>query len=177
MIELIKDIPRKIHIIGSVGSGKTTLAKNLSMKLKIPHHELDNVVWKRNHPSDIKRTDEERDQILSTIIQSDAWILEGAHYNEWVFPSFNNADVIIFLDTSYSKRIYRIVRRFILQLLRIEKSNYKPSFKIFRNMFIWNDNFERRIKPKLLEKLKLYYSKSITLKDNTDITDYLKNED
>ncbi|MBO9609500.1 MAG: DNA topology modulation protein FlaR, partial [Paenibacillaceae bacterium] len=93
MIESIKDTPRKIHIIGSVGSGKTTLAKNLSMKLKIPHHELDNVVWKRNHPSDIKRTDEERDQILSTIIQSDAWILEGAHYNEWIFPSFNNTDV------------------------------------------------------------------------------------
>lgn len=168
-----KDAPRKIHIIGSVGSGKTTLARNLSIKLKIPHYELDNVVWKRSEPSDIRRTDEERDRILSTIIQSDAWIIEGAHYNEWVFPSFNDADVIIFLDTDYSKRKYRIVRRFILQLLRLEQSNYKPSFKIFKNMFIWNESFESRIKPKLLEKLTgVYDSKSITLKDNMDIPNY-----
>ncbi|GAA3413366.1 AAA family ATPase [Paenibacillus hodogayensis] len=169
MIQLNKDAPRKIHIIGSVGSGKTTLARNLSMKMKIPHYELDNVVWKRSKPSDTKRTDEERDQILSKMVQSDAWIIEGAHYNDWVIPSFNHADVILFLDTDYSKRKYRIVRRFILQLLKIEKSNYKPSFKIFRNMFIWNDHFERRIKPKLLEKLRLYDSKAITLKDNIEI--------
>jgi adenylate kinase family enzyme len=168
---LNKDAVRKIHIIGSVGSGKTTLARNLSLKLNIPHYELDNVVWRRSKPSDIKRSDEERDQILSTIVQSDAWIIEGAHYNEWVFTSFNNADVIIFLDTDYSKRKYRIVKRFVLQILKIEKSNYKPSFQIFKNMFIWNDNFENKIKPKLLEKFRMH-SNSITLKDNTEIFNY-----
>ncbi|RCW39739.1 AAA family ATPase [Paenibacillus prosopidis] len=173
MIELNKNAPRKVHIIGSVGSGKTTLARNLSTKLNIPHYELDNVVWKRHKTKDIKRTDEERDQHLSAIIQSDAWIVEGAHYNEWVFQSFNNADLIIFLDTDHLKRKYRIVRRFILQLLRIEKSNYRPTFEIFRNMFIWNDNFENRIKPKMLNKLEQYYSKSITLKDNIEIIKYL----
>ncbi|QYR23916.1 AAA family ATPase [Paenibacillus sp. sptzw28] len=168
-----KIAPRKIHIIGSVGSGKTTLARKLSNKLSISHYELDNVVWKRNKPRDIKRTDEERDHLLSTIIQSDAWIIEGAHYNEWVFQSFNNADLIIFLDTDYPKRKFRIVKRFILQLLRLEKSSYKPTFDIFRNMFIWNDNFENRIKPKVINKLEQYYSKSITLKDAIEITNYL----
>ncbi|WP_440338356.1 shikimate kinase [Lysinibacillus sphaericus] len=39
-----KKFPSKIHIIGSVGSGKTTLAKELSAKLNIPYYELDNVV-------------------------------------------------------------------------------------------------------------------------------------
>lgn len=111
---------------------------------------MDNVVWKRDKPRDIKRTEEERDQLLSTIIQSNTWIIEGAHYNEWVFQSFHNADLIIFLDTNNSKRKYRIISRFILHLLRIEKSNYKPTFGRFRNMFIWNDNFECRIKPKVI---------------------------
>ncbi|MFX3640200.1 MAG: AAA family ATPase [Candidatus Pristimantibacillus sp.] len=161
--------PRKIHIIGSVGSGKTTLARKLSNKLSIPHYELDNVVWKRHKRRDIKRTEEERDQLLSTIILSNTWIIEGAHYNEWVFQSFHNADLIIFLDTDNSKRKYRIIRRFILQLLRIEKSNYKPTFELFRNMFIWNDNFESRIKPKVINKLGQYSSKSITLKDTIEL--------
>jgi adenylate kinase family enzyme len=169
MVKLDNFYPLKIHIIGSVGSGKTTLARKLSNKLRIPHYELDNVVWKRNKPRDIKRTDEERDQLLSTIIHSKTWIIEGAHYNEWIFQSFNNADLIIFLDTDNSKRKYRIIRRFILQLLRIEQSNYKPTFEIFRNMFIWNDNFESRIKPKVINKLGQYSSKSITLKDTMEI--------
>ena len=43
-----KTLPKKIHIIGSVASGKTTLAKELSRKLAIPYYELDNVVWKRS---------------------------------------------------------------------------------------------------------------------------------
>lgn len=129
---------RKIHIIGSVGSGKTTLARKLSNQLGIPHYELDNVVWKRHKPRDIRRT-----------------------------------DVIIFLDTDTSKRKYRIIRRFILQLLRLEKANYKPNLDIFKNMFIWNDNFESRIKPKVIDKLAQYSSKTITLKDSIEIKGYI----
>jgi adenylate kinase family enzyme len=105
---IIQFCPKKIHIIGSVGSGKTTLARNLSNKLSIPYYELDNVVWKRHKPRDIKRTNEERDQLLSTIVHSNTWIIEDAHYNEWVFQSFNNADLIVFLDTENFKRKYRI---------------------------------------------------------------------
>jgi shikimate kinase len=37
---------KKIHIIGSVGSGKTTLARTLSSHLNIPFYELDNVFGK-----------------------------------------------------------------------------------------------------------------------------------
>ncbi|WP_371811566.1 AAA family ATPase [Sporosarcina sp. Te-1] len=39
-----KTTPNRIHIIGSIGSGKTTLAKQLSKQLTIPCFELDNVV-------------------------------------------------------------------------------------------------------------------------------------
>ncbi|UZN01078.1 hypothetical protein OL548_23305 [Lysinibacillus sp. MHQ-1] len=34
--------------MGSVGSGKTTLARSLSKMLQLSFHELDNVVWIRN---------------------------------------------------------------------------------------------------------------------------------
>lgn len=36
---------RRIYIIGSVASGKTTLARTLSKKLNIKAYELDNVVY------------------------------------------------------------------------------------------------------------------------------------
>ncbi|WP_336606264.1 AAA family ATPase [Fictibacillus marinisediminis] len=101
--------PSKIHIIGSVGSGKTTLARTLSSRLNVPYIELDNVVWKRSKPEDIRRSDVERDKYLNDIISSDQWIVEGVHHT-WVKPSFQNADVIIFLDTDYSKRTIRIIK-------------------------------------------------------------------
>jgi adenylate kinase family enzyme len=36
---------KKIHIIGSTGSGKTYLARELSNRLNIPYYELDSVMW------------------------------------------------------------------------------------------------------------------------------------
>ncbi|TGA96669.1 AAA family ATPase [Sporolactobacillus shoreae] len=166
-------IPKKIHIIGCVGSGKTTLARNLSHQFHIPFYELDNVVWMRNESGDIKRPNEERDKLLGTIIRSDAWIIEGAHFHNWVFQSFDHADLIIFLDTNDSKRKFRIIKRFVRQKLGFEKANYKPTFKIFKDMFKWNTNFENQIKPELINTLSQQYKdKLITLRDNIEIHKY-----
>lgn len=163
--------PDKIHIIGSVGSGKTTLAKTLSSKLNIPFYELDNVVWKRHKSGDIRRSDEKRDEYLNKIINSDSWIVEGVHHT-WVSPSFQKAKWIIFLDTHYSKRTFRIVKRFILQKIGLEKANYKPTFKILRNMFTWNTLFENESKPEILNTLSQYNDKCIIIKDNIEIKKY-----
>ncbi|MFC5448647.1 AAA family ATPase [Paenibacillus aestuarii] len=166
-------IPCKIRIIGSVGSGKTTLARKLSAKLRIPYYELDNVVWKRHVPKDIRRADEERNQLFNHMMQTNAWIIEGSHFSEWVFPSFHLADCIIFLDTNVSIRKYRIVRRYMLQLLKLEKSNYKPTFDIFKNMFVWNHGFEHQIKPKVQDLLRQYDRKSVTIRNSYDLTCFL----
>jgi adenylate kinase family enzyme len=53
-------LPKKIHIIGSVGSGKTTLARTLSSYLNFPFYELDNVVWIRHQSGDVRRSEKER---------------------------------------------------------------------------------------------------------------------
>ncbi|MFF2449464.1 DNA topology modulation protein FlaR [Neobacillus sp. NPDC058068] len=164
---------QKIHIIGSVGSGKTTLARTLSAMLKVPHYELDNVVWKRCTTGDIRRTVDERDEYLNSIILTDAWIIEGVHY-EWVTQSFQHADVIIFLDTDYAKRTYRIIKRFILQMAGLEKANYKPTFMMFRKMFKWNAYFENESKPEIVKILSQYPDKLIILKDTKEIEKYFK---
>lgn len=126
-----KTIYKRIHIIGSVGSGKTTLAKEISSWLDIPYYELDNVVWIRHKSGDIRRTEQERKEYLKSILQSDNWIIEGIHNEDWVSDCFNSADLILFLDTKYSFRTYRIIKRFLKQKLRIEKANYKPTLDIF----------------------------------------------
>ncbi|MBP0725793.1 AAA family ATPase [Bacillus sp. RG28] len=166
------NFPKKIHIIGSVGSGKTTLARDLSTKLSLPFYELDNVVWKRFKTGDIRRSDEERDNYLSKIINSEAWIVEGVHH-KWVMESFENAELIIFLDTNYSKRTVRIIKRFILQKMLLEKANYNPTFEMFKKMFKWNSYFEKESKPEIVNILNKYNDKLIILNDNTEVEKYL----
>ncbi|PAV28029.1 DNA topology modulation protein FlaR [Virgibacillus profundi] len=165
-------IPKRIHIIGSVGSGKTTLAKELFLKFNIPFHELDNVVWKRHKSGDIRRTVEERESHLNTIIQLDNWIIEGVHNDDWVANSFRNAELIIFLDTKYSRRTYRILKRFLLQKIGLEKSNYKPTAKIFFKMFKWNRHFEEVGKANFFEKYGVYSDKLLVVHNKNSIDNY-----
>lgn len=73
-----ENYPKKIHIIGSVGSGKTTFAEKLSKATNIAYYELDNVVWKRRDDrdiSDIRRTPEKRDAYFADILSRDTWIV------------------------------------------------------------------------------------------------------
>lgn len=164
-----KIIPKRIHIIGSVGSGKTTLAKELSLKLDIPYYELDNVVWIRKESGDIRRTDQEREEYLNRIIQSESWIIEGVHNEDWVSNCFQSADLIIFIDTKYSIRTYRIIKRFLKQKLRLEKSNYKPTLKIFFKMFKWNRYFEDVGKVNFFKKYSMHKDKTEIIKDTNSI--------
>lgn len=168
-------LPCKIHIIGSVGSGKTTLAKALSTNLMIPFYELDNVVWNRTELGDIRRSEQERDEYLKKIVDSQKWIIEGVHFG-WVSNSFLNADLIVLLDTKYSKRVYRIIKRFIFQKIGIEKSNYKPTFKIFRKMFSWNALYENETKTEILNELSEFKEKLIILEDSNDLSKILGNQ-
>lgn len=167
-----KPIPKRIHIIGSVASGKTTLAKELSLKHNIPYYELDNVVWIRNMSGDIRRTEKEREDYLHKIIQSESWIIEGVHNDVWVSPSFQHADVILFLDPRYSTRTYRIMKRFLRQKLRIEKSHYKSTIKIFLMMFKWNRHFEEVGKSNFFEKYSMYHDKVLVVKNKKSLKSY-----
>lgn len=58
----------KIDIIGSVASGKTTLARLISRKLKVTYYEKDNIVRKRTSDGDVKRSPKERDEYFTKLL-------------------------------------------------------------------------------------------------------------
>ncbi len=116
---------QRIYIFGSSGVGKSTLGKNLSVALKIPHIELDAIHHQANwQPLD---SDEFRRRV-SEVVQQDMWIIDGA-YSTVRELVLSRADTIIFLDYSRSRIAFQILKRtFTRILLRTE---------------LWNGNRER----------------------------------
>ncbi|MBM6617574.1 DNA topology modulation protein FlaR [Bacillus suaedaesalsae] len=161
----------RIRILGSVASGKTTLAKQLSIMLKIPYYELDNVVWKRTINGDVRHTEEERNAIMKFIIQQEQWIVEGVHNEEWVNESFEKADVIILLNIHLLIRDVRIIKRFTRQMLGKETSHYKPTIKMFFKMFKWNRQFEKEYQT-IIRQLNQYNHKLIILSNNQQLENF-----
>lgn len=156
----------KIYIIGSVASGKTTLARKLSNLLNIPWYELDEIVYLRLPNGDVKRTKEERDRIFNQVIYSDKWIIEGV-YRECFKSGFVMADTIIFLNTPSYKRTYRILKRWIRQKLRLEGSGYAPTIKMLLSMYKWSTGFEKT-KNDIMKALEPYENEVVMLNDTTD---------
>ncbi|WPK10441.1 DNA topology modulation protein FlaR [Lysinibacillus louembei] len=165
---------KKIHIIGGVGSGKSTFAKLLASQYQINYIELDNIVWERHPTGDIRRTDEAIAQIIQQILQQSEWITEGAHSQHWVAPLFEQADYIVHLQPSYLTRLWRINKRFVKQAFGLEKSNYKPTLKMLRNMYKWNKFYEKTGQWKIQEQLQPFHSKVVIVKSERDLRRFIQ---
>lgn len=150
----------KLDIIGSVASGKTTLAKKLSIKYQVPFYEKDNIVWKRTPNGDEKRSPEERDRIFKEIIEGEKWIVEGSPRKN-LQESFTYSDYIILLDVNTITRLFRVFRRWMRQRIGKEKYNSKPTltFLYYNIKWVFEYNRERKKIIMLLSKYGRKYKK------------------
>lgn len=152
-----KKINKKIYIIGNVASGKTTLAKHLSKKLNINYYSLDKVVWddENNHT---KRKEQERDSLFKEIIKKDKWIIEDVGRNCFE-DGREKADVIYFFNLRKRTIYFRIIKRWLKQVLKLEEYDYKPTLSSLKEMFGWAKNYKKN----KLKDLSIYKDKLIIL--------------
>lgn len=131
----------RIRIIGSCGSGKSTLAKELSDKYGIHSYELDNLIWDRS-AENLRYPESVRDELVQSIVSSEAWIIEGVQCKDWTIKSIQEADLIFVLAPNVFIRDYRIIKRFVLSRMGLQPWNYKQSFKNLCKMIVkWNHQY------------------------------------
>lgn len=140
---------RKIYIIGAPGSGKSHIARFLSLSLNVDAYELDNLYWdpeadRYGIPTDLNR----RQEMLDMILAEPAWIMEGI-YHSWTQEAFGQAEVIIVLKTNVWKRHWRLVKRYFQH----RKSSYKGKRETFMDLLRllrWNHRYEKDQLPKVM---------------------------
>lgn len=164
----------KLYITGSVGSGKSTFARQISKITNIPCTHLDELMHtpcSSEKWGNIRRSDEEIDSEFNSILTADNYIMEDNGRERFV-DGMKNADKIIVLDIPLKVRKYRIVKRWIMQNLGIEKCIYKPKLFVLKSMFRWLNNYESG-KDGTKSRLKQFESKTIYLTNQNEIELFL----
>jgi adenylate kinase family enzyme len=121
---------RRIHITGGPGSGKTTLARQLSARLHLPCYELDEIGYEGG--AGAERLPAVRLADVAQIASQPAWVTEGIFLG-WTEPLFEAADRIIWLDLPWRIVAWRIFTRHVMAELR-GNNRHTGWLKLYRFM-------------------------------------------
>ena len=117
---------KRISVIGSSASGKTTVARGISERLGLPHLELDSVY---HQPGWQPKPDSEFRAAVATFAHQDAWVIDGNYTShgvaQLVWPL---ADTVVWLDPSRPVVMGRVIRRTLRRVITREE--------------LWNGNRE-----------------------------------
>ena len=99
---------RRVAVIGSPGSGKTTFSRKLGEVTGLPLIHLDTEHHRRDR--DYYTNKNRWDKYVLSEIKKDKWIIEG-NFSSTFDERFARADTIIYIDTPRYLTIPRISRR------------------------------------------------------------------
>src|SRR5687768_1581665 len=121
----------RINVTGTTGSGKTTMARNLALKLGVPHVELDALHWDPNWTEASNEVFRER---TSTALSCDEWVVDG-NYSAVRDIVWSRANLIVWLDYSLPVILAQLWRRSMRRLLSQEEL-WNGNRESFRTLFL-----------------------------------------
>ena len=160
----------KIYIIGSPGSGKTTLAKVLSKRYNIKHYELDCIVYDDNN-NHRKRTKEAIEKLFSTILKNKSFIIEDVGRNKFK-KGREICDKIYYIKLNKARIYKQMISRWFKQRLGKEKYNYPPTIHQFFETIKDVRNYSKIEKTRLSELNK--YKDKMTFLNKKELNNLLK---
>jgi adenylate kinase family enzyme len=106
---------RRVAVVGTSCSGKTTFAGALAARLQVPHIELDALHWR---PGWVPAPREAFRQAVATATSADRWVSDG-NYSAVRDLVWARATAVIWLDYPFAtvlrRALYRTARRALLR--------------------------------------------------------------
>lgn len=137
------DLPRRVAVIGTTGSGKTTIALRVAAIVGAPHIELDALF---HEPGWVPAEREVFRARVSEAVAASAWITDGnygSHLRDIVWPA---ADTLVWLDYPFRVVIWRLFRRTMRRSIRREvlwngnRESLRTHFLTHDSLFLWAKN-------------------------------------
>ena len=148
---------KRINVIGTTGSGKTTFSKELSAILNLDYVQLDELLWK---PNWVESKDEEFIPKVKHAVNQDAWIIDG-NYSRTTDIKWHRADTVIWLDLGYlvtfsqlfKRTIHRAVTKQELWPNTGNRESFRKSFFDRSSILMWFFKNYFRNRKKYLNKI------------------------
>lgn len=164
----------KIMIIGYSGSGKSTLARKLGEIYRIPVLHLDKV----NFISNWELRD--RNECLAQVhdfMRTDSWVIEGNYSEFYQEKRLNEADNIIFLDSSRISSLYYAYKRYLQYKGKVredvsEECHEKFDWKLMKWILFDGRSPKKHASYKKIAKI--YAEKLVILKNHKEISQYIE---
>jgi adenylate kinase family enzyme len=98
---------KRVSVVGTSCSGKTTFAKNLARVLNVEHIELDAIYWL---PDWVERPRDEFLDLVEKAAADNAWVFDG-NYTRAREIVWTRATAIVWLNYSFPRTFYRALNR------------------------------------------------------------------
>ena len=110
---------RRVAVVGTSCSGKTTFAANLASSLNVKHIELDALYWL---PDWVERPKDEFFNLVEKAVgeDDDAWVLDG-NYSRTRRIVWGRATAIVWINYSFLRTFYRAMNRTLRRVVSGEE--------------------------------------------------------
>ena len=106
--------PRRVVVVGSTGSGKTTMAAAVARILGLPHVEQDALYWEPGWVEPPRALFRQR---LLQALAGPAWVVDGNYNHQARDLTWGGAEALIWLDYPLPVILWRLLRRTLARTL------------------------------------------------------------
>lgn len=130
---------RRIAVVGTTGTGKTTLAAQVARRLGLPHVELDALSWGPNWTTCAADLFVGR---VEEALRGDEWVVDG-NYSKVRHIVWRRADTLVWLDYPFVLVIGRLFRRTVRRIVRqemlwgVNRESWRAQFLSRDSLFVW----------------------------------------
>lgn len=126
---------RRVVVGGSTGSGKSTFARALAERMRVPLIELDAIFW---GPSWTPADPEVFRERVVNAIAADAWVVDG-NYSRTRDVVWERADTFVWLDYPFRTILWRLFTRTNRRIVRREEL-WAGNRERFANAYLSTDS-------------------------------------
>lgn len=105
---------KKINVVGTTGSGKTTVAKTIAKILNQPHIEIDQIFWGPNWQKPTNR--DFYDRLKLSLENSNAYVLDG-NYTKTNSLKLSHVQTVVWLNLPLNQNFFQLVKRTLARLM------------------------------------------------------------